>query len=946
MLNASQKKIAELLDGMIVVDAGPGTGKTHTLVERYLNILKQPETEVEDVIFLTFTRNSAREIRDRLTERILSLEEDKKQVCKNISPEALSVMLRVGTFDSLCLSILKENPETISKFFQIPSKLQRDIRITENETLNEMRFSRFADDFIVENLDKYPDECIILNQFKDDGYKIISKMLSRGIIPYKEGWFSGQEILLGNNQGLEEILKNKNTSKLSGELYKFIKDHDVGIDVDTKSPLPEDMLNEIVDEDRTGLVDFIHDLYYAYICRCIEENNLTFGLTAAFAFILLYVDERVRRKVSCRYLMIDEFQDTNQLQMIVSLLLLRENNLCAVGDWRQSIYGFRNADVDNIRCFSERVKDSLNFINSGEKRVEYSIEDVKELAFDVNYRSSQDIINTCFKTMDEVPSLTTGREKLTETEISFVKAEDRNEEIEEVIRRIDNYVHSGKYVMHGKDGSIRPIEYGDIAVLCRSGSVCRQVQEAAESHGIPTYLQGDREVMSSKEGKLLLAWLRYVRNEKDVTGLIPILYDAGMSPDTILDIVEGVKNDDIDSIPPEFIEMRNLLIEKKNDLLDLTASIFEMYGISNDVTAAAVAIVSICESEGLSLTELINLIEVDIKKERSYTVDTPLKKNAVIIQTIHKAKGMEYPAVIIPRVDLYSFPSTKGDSSIYFINDIAGLRCKREIIHDSENFSIMHSWRSFMIQKTAEKKDDEEQRLMFVALSRAEQYITVIASDPSKLYKDICVGEECCLEGCLDNVEDFKDLPLTCPLAEISGIAYNKMGVHDLLEFKSDFKMESSVSSEGGMAFGTKIHEIANDLAEGVPIDENEIYVKNIQKVLDSLNGAELLSEIECALPIPEHSVSLNGIIDLLAVFPDRVEVHDYKTDKSKKFEEQYVIQLSVYAHAAAGHYQRPVRCVIDYLRLDERFEFDPICIDEINSIVYDNLIKSKKEEF
>lgn len=945
MLNSSQKKIAELLDGMMVVDAGPGTGKTHTLVERYLNILKQPDVKAEDVIFLTFTRNAAREIKDRLTERILSLGDDRNQVCKDISPEALSVMLRVGTFDSLCLSILKENPEKISEFFQISSKLQRDIKINENETLNEMRFSRFADDFIVENLDKYPDECIILNEFKDDGYRIISKMLSRGIIPCKEGWFSGEDILLGNNQMLAGNLKN-NDSKISNDLRKFIKDHDIKMDIDVKSPLSEDILNEIVNEDRSGLIDFIHDLYYEYICRCIEENNLTFGLTAAFAFILLYVDERVRRKVSCCYLMIDEFQDTNQLQMIVSLLLLKENNLCAVGDWRQSIYGFRNADVDNIRCFSERVKDSLNFINSGEKRVNYFIDNVEKLAFDVNYRSSQNIIDTCFKTMHEDSLLTASRENLTETEISFVKADNRDEEIEEVIRRINNYVHSGKYIVRGKDGSVRPLEYGDIAVLCRSGRVCRQVQEAAESHGIPAYLQGDREVMSSKEGKLLLAWLKYVRDETDVKGLIPILYDANVPPDVILNIVEKINEDDFSGVPLEFTEKRNLLIEKKNDLLDLTASVFEMYGLSNDVTAAAMAIVSVCESESLSLTDLIKLIELDIEKERSYVVDTPLKKNAVIIQTIHKAKGMEYPTVIIPRVDMRSFPSTKGDDSIYFIDGIAGLRCKREIVHDSENFSMMHSWRSFVIQKTAEKKDDEEQRLMFVALSRAEQYITVIASDPSKLYKDICVGEECCLEECIGSVTDSEDSSLICPLTEINEMAYNKIGVHDILDFTSDFDADQSYSSEGGMAFGTKVHEIANDLAEGVIIDETEIYVHSIQNVLNSLSGAELLSEIECALPIPEHSISLNGIIDLLAVFPDRIEVHDYKTDKSKKFEDQYMIQLSVYAHAAAGHYQRPVRCVIDYLRLDERFEFDPICMNEINNIIYDNIIKPKKEEF
>ena len=74
----------------------------------------------------------------------------------------------------------------------------------------------------------------------------------------------------------------------------------------------------------------------------------------------------------------------------------------------------------------------------------------------------------------------------------------------------------------------------------------------------------------------------------------------------------------------------------------------------------------------------------------------------------------------------------------------------------------------------------------------------------------------------------------------------------------------------------------------------------------------------------------MKGIIDLLVVYPDRIEIHDYKTDVITSYEEEYRIQLSVYAHAASEYYGKRAKCIIDYVSLDRSVEFDPKPKDEI----------------
>lgn len=130
-----------------------------------------------------------------------------------------------------------------------------------------------------------------------------------------------------------------------------------------------DLLRDAAEDDRKGLIRFIHDIYWHYIRRCIAQDRLTFGVNAMLAFSILYENKDVRLVNSFDYIMIDEFQDTNAAQLMLSLMILKKPNLCVVGDWKQGIYGFRFVSVENILEFEKRAVMLREMLNSDIQRV-------------------------------------------------------------------------------------------------------------------------------------------------------------------------------------------------------------------------------------------------------------------------------------------------------------------------------------------------------------------------------------------------------------------------------------------------------------------------------------------------------------------------------------------------------------------------------------------------
>lgn len=948
-LNELQKRLAETTDGMVVADAGPGTGKTTTIVQRYVNILNR-NVDPNDILMLTFTKNSAQEMKDRVSAEIYRRgvggdPESSKRIVRN---------LRAMTFDALCLNIVLNSPESVNDFFGFKETLSRGASMEENETLNLQNFRNFYADFALQRAEKYArngyDPAALIGDDYKGLYNLLCKLMSRGIIPLNGEWFSnGEETVMGDIDKVENAVLDCDPKKLremidsSDYLLPDIGGWDGG-------SIPENIAKDAADENRFWLLEYIRDVYYHYLRHCVSENRLTFGVAELMAFAILYSDERARDMYSVRYMMVDEFQDTNELQMKICLMLLKEPNLCVVGDWKQGIYGFRFVSKENITQFESRAKRFIRELNSDGRKVDLG--DIKAIPIELkdNYRSSKLILDNSFRSLtieatkedvvsnDSVVMLDAKMGSYHDhTAFDMIRCDEKEQEAEIVVERILDYM-SGPYKVM-EDDKERDMRYSDIAVLCRNGWLCEQVLNACKRRGVPAFFQGDIEIMSTREGKIALAWLRFVNNENDLRGPVSILADMGYSMADIRSMLNYGKPDEPPSpkyLPAEIKEQRHRLMRKRRRPNDLMTSIFSFYRMDNDVTQSIINIVSSAYSGSLlTIPDLIRLIEEDIESKTKYDIEPSLNTAAVTIQTMHKSKGLEYPAVIVAGVNTASLPSTKGEESSLIFNDTVGIRCKNEYslkeIDGVKKECIFDSWRYRLISSSFPRDYSEERRILFVAMTRAKQYLTMSAYNPSRFYAEYGEGETVVIT---DRRGDT-DKPGLAERPVIGRYDHKRISLsaHDLMStLPEPLRNEDDVKGKGP-DYGERVHNAAYQYANGMRYDETLPEMEMVKQIHKGLKGAMISTELNCILPV--KNVSVKGIIDLIAEFDDHVEIHDYKTDAVTNYLEHYRLQLSVYA-LAAQCLNKPIRCFVDYLSLNEQKEVIPYPIERIEQAVSD----------
>ncbi len=970
----SQDAIVRNTEGMVVVDAGPGTGKTHTVIRRCLNLIRRKDIGKDDVVMLTFTRNAAEEMRSRLMQGVSDLYFGKDG--DSIDEETYRRMtltaegMKVQTFDSYCLGIVKSSPGYISRFFRFEKEaLTHSTSIVESQSVNETYFRRFLDHFLDEHGGEYGDLAAIAQENPSSLYKLIERLMARGILPLKKNegkddgigrWFGGNDgrDLLGDVEGLRRMMDGW---KPSSDDAKKISDV-LGLEGYTLKPIDPRMFDEAAGDDRSALLRMVHDIYYEFIRRSVGDDRLTFGLAASFAFIILYEDRETRERVQCRYLIVDEFQDTNSNQLMISLMALKEPNLCVVGDWKQGIYGFRFVSIENITDFGNRVERFRRYLNDDVKRIDYEIGEVRNLPLKTSYRSSQLIVDMAFSALrakgrkeeiidtsniTEIKAKWDAPEGMTAFET--VGCDSKDEEYREVVRRIENYVSNGRYAIRDYDPDTkkefaRPARYSDIAVLCRTSRVCKNVFLECRKRGIPAFLQGDMEVMSTREGKLLLAWLRYVNDFRDRWGIVPILADMGYSLDQIEEMLRYDEETGRDGIPDEVRRMRRTLSDKKRRITDLIATVFGFYGLDNDKTQTIMSVISKAHRSSLmTISEVIGMIETDMDNNTSYKMDGIPDENAITIQTMHKSKGLEYPIVIVPGIDNMAMPNTKHDPEPFLFNDTIGIRCRSTVVEVGGNKLLKPSWRTLIAVKSQEIDYGEERRLLFVAISRASQYVTLIAgNNPSGFFTHYSGMEGQRLESPLRTEmpvrpEESKTLVERPRLPEIRARRKN-IGVHGIMNTANGgASLDDSDEMIGpkGRNYGTAVHKYAELIVRGIEVDRkvSEEYpeVEKARRIIEDLRGDhELDAEVECSLPINRLNVTLRGVIDLVAIGKDTVEIHDWKNDVTKDNREEYMVQLSVYAHVAEMFYKRKAKCFIQWLVLDDTDGFDPLPMEVI----------------
>lgn len=420
----------------------------------------------------------------------------------------------------------------------------------------------------------------------------------------------------------------------------------------------------------------IASVYKEYQKRLKANNALDFDDLLFKAVELFQFHPEVLEKYQERfqYIMIDEYQDTNHVQFLfVSMLAGKYRNLCVVGDDDQSIYKFRGANIYNI----------LNF--------EKKYEDAKVIKLEQNYRSTQNILNAA----NGVIRNNTGRKDKTlwtdneaGKEVEFTQYDTEYEEAESIVNKIEELV---------KEGSA---SYQDMAILNRTNAQSRVFEEKFLLKNIPYKIVGGVNFYQRKEIKDLISYLKVINNGQDDLAVRRIINvpRRGIGLTTIDRIQEyalgrGISFLDaayeVENIPSlarsvnkirEFTNLIDDFRKKEQELIlpDLFSYVIEETGYVEELEKENTE-----ESLGRieNIDELLNKIAVyeqgakepnlnELLEEIALVADIDSldgENEAVVIMTLHSAKGLEFPYVFMGGMEDGIFPSymtlMSGDDS-------------------------------------------------------------------------------------------------------------------------------------------------------------------------------------------------------------------------------------------------------------------------------------------
>lgn len=625
-LNEVQRNAVTTTEGPILVIAGPGSGKTRVLTYRISHLIQEGVAPYE-ILSLTFTNKSAKEMKERIT--------------KVVGERGQRVW--AGTFHSIFARILRNEAEKIG----------------------------------------YPSNFTIYDS--DDSESVVKAII-------KEMNLDKDVYHAGSIRSRISLAKNN-----------------------VISPKAYEQNEELLAQDKLAKRPYFYKIYQEYVKRCHRSGAMDFDDLLYQFFILLHrnpdnVLEKYQKRF--RYYMVDEFQDTNSLQYaILKKLTLYDGsprNLCVVGDDAQSIYAFRGATIDNILDFEKDFKDLKTFKLEQNYRSTHFI-----------VRAANDIISYNRKQIKK--EIWTDKNITDSAKIKVIKAITDNEEGKRIVDLIAE--QKNRYHLDNKE----------IAILYRTNSQSRIFEEYLRRMNIPYRVYGGMSFYQRKEVKDLVAYLRLVINPFDEEALRRVLnYPRRGIGDSTLDKISELASSTNRTMWECLQEVQVSAQAKRgiSDFMDLiqlaqkrakSGTAYEVASfvakqsklidtLKSDTTEEGMGrldnIVSLLDGikdfvENDVLANSLNQFEEEeaLKDDRSlatYLQNIALltdadekdpNADAVVLMSVHSSKGLEFKSVFVVGLEENLFPS-------------------------------------FMSLESPEGID-EERRLFYVAVTRAERFLTL-----------------------------------------------------------------------------------------------------------------------------------------------------------------------------------------------------------------------------
>lgn len=457
---------------------------------------------------------------------------------------------------------------------------------------------------------------------------------------------------------------------------------------------PEKYKNLVNDE----LSDITYKVYKRYQDTLLRNNSLDFDdlLIKPIELFNKYKEVLENYQELFKYVFIDEYQDTNEAQYILSKMIsAKYKNICVVGDDAQSIYSWRGANFKNILNFEKDYKNA------------------KVILLEQNYRSTKTILNAANSVIKnninkKDKNLWTDNE--TGEKIKYVRTNDEKDEASYVTREIRNLVNNG-------------VSLDDIAVLYRTNAQSRTIEEGFLNSNIPYRIVGAFAFYSRKEIKDLLAYLKLIYNTKDDVSLMRIInypkrkigaktienlsMDAVLNGTSMFDVISSGKE----------LEFKKLILEmkEKSEVLSLTETIdmvLDLSGIKSELESehtleADIRLENLNEFKSITKTfeEESGIASLeDFLNEVSLVSDVNDQKNddlpKVTLMTIHAVKGLEYKYVFVIGMEENIFPHVNSCEEDGGIEEERRL-CYVAITRAKEKLYLVNALRRMLYGKTS-----------------------------------------------------------------------------------------------------------------------------------------------------------------------------------------------------------------------------------------------------
>ncbi len=799
----ARQKARSQIDNSHAVEAAAGTGKTTILVDRVVNLLLDG-TPPERIAAITFTEQAAVELKERVREevgKLVSTSDRRKRCVIQRCFEQLDSM-QISTIHSFCASILRQRP--------IEARVDPDFRVAD-ELEASLIFEEVWEEWLTEQLkrcDKTIETLLLLGVGLQKIRKIADHIREhRDLLDYLPNQQPTQDYLKKLKAAIELATKEapsnydlldlwdrialfdpiKQCSEFENQVFIWLKHRESTSKKGGKrkgkqsSLLPgfpdeaslvndQNIVEVIAHNTVARLTDRLKELIDWYQQAKERRGVLDFHDLLLLTRDMLKQNPSIRKefKEIYRQILIDEFQDTDPLQVEIALLLCSNPNptqarsksqhcyeldagkIFVVGDPKQSIYRFRRADIEMYKAAMLKFPKDCQLVIHNSFRSVPTIVDFVNSIFGEVFRSNQSpyqakyVEMVCARGIKTFPNQRGVRLIYPPNGNQWKSTEERREaEAQKIADFISKSVEKQTFqVWDKKIGQLRPIQLGDIVILLRSRTGLEQIKDALDEFDVKYRVVDDKDFYVASEVEDLIALLRSIDDPCDKMALIRALKspffsisddDLFLYRDRLDDYLGDAKGTPLEqpfALLKELHDERNrvpfdCILEKI--FTKTNANITYLLRSQGERCSANFEKISqigrALEERGIrTFGEIVRYLHKMQLREAEESEATPweLEDDSVKIMTFHAAKGLEFPMVI-----LFDLASGCKSSEVFIVDrGIEGQTISTAVKLHKELGLYTTNWQE-LLGKEKERITAEMVRLLYVAMTRARDYLVL-----------------------------------------------------------------------------------------------------------------------------------------------------------------------------------------------------------------------------